>query len=52
MPQRVMLRGFLRAKGAEALCTVKATRLGVVAAHEIDPRSIEMFLPKPHATPS
>jgi hypothetical protein len=47
MRERVTLRGVLRAKGAEALCTVRATRLGVVTAHEVDARSIEVFSPKP-----
>jgi hypothetical protein len=46
MRERVTLRGVLRGKGAEALCTVKATRLGVVAAHEVDPQGIDMVSPK------
>jgi hypothetical protein len=51
MPQRVTLRGVLRGKNAEALCTVKATRLGSLAAHEVDPRSIQVFSPKPIPVP-
>jgi hypothetical protein len=46
MRERVTLRGLLRAKGAEALCTVKATRLGVLAAHEVDAQSIDLLSPK------
>jgi hypothetical protein len=38
MRERVTLRGVLRAKGAEALSTVQATRLGVGA--DLRPRSI------------
>jgi hypothetical protein len=41
----------LRGTGAEALCTVKATRLGVVAAHEVDPQSIDALSPKPIPVP-
>jgi hypothetical protein len=46
MQERVTLRGVLRGKNAEALCTVKATRLGVLAAHEVDPQSIDVLSPK------
>ena len=46
MRERVTLRGVLRGKGAEALCTVKATRLGILVAHEVDPQSIDLLSPK------
>jgi len=51
MREGVTLRGVLRGKGAEALCTVKATRLGVLTAHEIDPLSIGVISPKPIPVP-
>jgi hypothetical protein len=51
MRERVTLRGILRSKGAEGLCTVKATRLGVLAAHEVDPQSIDVLSPRPLPLP-
>jgi hypothetical protein len=51
MPERVTLCGVLRGKNAEALCTVKATRLGMLAAHEVDPQSIDALSPKPIPVP-
>jgi hypothetical protein len=51
MHERVTLRGVLRGTGAEALCTVKATRLGLLAAHEVDPLSIDVLSPKPIPVP-
>ena len=51
MRERVTLRGVLRGKGAEALCTIKAIRLGVLAAHEVDPQSISVSSPNPIPVP-
>ena len=51
MRERVTLRGVLRGKGAEALCTVRATRSGVLAAHEVDPQSISLSSPNPIPAP-
>lgn len=46
MRERVTMHGILRGKNAEALCKVKATRLGVSAAHEVDPQSVDLLSPK------
>ena len=51
MRERVTLHGVLRGKNAEALCTVKATRLGVSAAHDVDPLSINVPSPNPIPVP-
>jgi hypothetical protein len=51
MRERVTLHGILRGKGGHAPCAVKATRLGVIAAHEVDPQSIDMFSPQPVPLP-
>jgi hypothetical protein len=51
MQERVTLRGVLRGKNAEALCTVKTTRLGMLADHEVDPLSIDLISPKPIPVP-
>jgi hypothetical protein len=51
MRERVTLRGVLRGKGAEALCTVRATRSGVLAAHEVDVQSISLYSPNPIPAP-
>lgn len=45
MRERVTLRGVPRGKNAQALRTVKATGLGISAAHEVDPQSKSVSSP-------